>query len=114
MKVQNDRIQRNSPQSLNREMEHELRESIRYYSIQSKEVISERIHQLEKEWHMDRMLLTNAATVAGIGIVLAATISKRWLILPGVVMSFLLQHGLQGWCPPLPLFRIWACVLIKK
>jgi hypothetical protein len=105
MKVQNDRIQRNSPQSLNREMEHELRESIRYYSIQSKEVISERIHQLEKEWHMDRMLLTNAATVAGIGIVLAATISKRWLILPGVVMSFLLQHGLQGWCPPLPLFR---------
>jgi hypothetical protein len=25
--------------------------------------------------------------------------------LPGVVLSFLLQHALQGWCPPLPILR---------
>jgi hypothetical protein len=25
--------------------------------------------------------------------------------MPGVISGFLLQHGLQGWCPPLPLFR---------
>ncbi|AHM62364.1 hypothetical protein D770_20575 [Flammeovirgaceae bacterium 311] len=30
---------------------------------------------------------------------------KRWLILPGVVAPFLLQHSLQGWCPPLSVFR---------
>jgi hypothetical protein len=33
-------------------------------------------------------------------------VDRRWLALPGVVGTFLLQHGLQGWCPPLPLFRL--------
>ena len=114
MILQNDRIQRSSPDSVNREMEQELRESIRYYSIQSKEVISERIRQLEKEWNMDRMLITNAAAVAGIGVLLAATVSRKWLLLPGLVTSFLLQHGLQGWCPPLPLFRTMGVRSFKE
>lgn len=25
--------------------------------------------------------------------------------MPAVVAGFLLQHALQGWCPPLPVFR---------
>ena len=35
---------------------------------------------------------------------LAAT-DKRFLILPGLVSAFLLQHAVQGWCPPVPMFR---------
>lgn len=31
--------------------------------------------------------------------------NKKWFLLPGVVLPFLLQHGLQGWCPPLAVFR---------
>jgi hypothetical protein len=27
------------------------------------------------------------------------------LILPGVVAAFLLQHAIQGFCPPLPVLR---------
>jgi hypothetical protein len=38
-------------------------------------------------------------------VVLGATVNRRWYLLPGVVGGFLLQHALQGWCPPLPLFR---------
>jgi hypothetical protein len=30
---------------------------------------------------------------------------RRLLLLPLGVALFLLQHGLQGWCPPLALFR---------
>jgi hypothetical protein len=30
---------------------------------------------------------------------------RRWLILPLTVGGFLLQHGLRGWCPPLPVLR---------
>ena len=26
-------------------------------------------------------------------------------ILPGVVGAFLLQHAIQGWCPPIPILR---------
>lgn len=47
----------------------------------------------------------NAATLALGGLVLGVTVDRRWLLLPAVVTSFLLQHGLQGWCPPLPLLR---------
>lgn len=30
---------------------------------------------------------------------------RRWLLLSGTVCGFLLQHALQGWCPPLPAIR---------
>src|SRR5690554_4546060 len=105
MTRQNDRVQRNTPNLINDEIESELEKHISFYSTQSQEVISARIAELEKEWNMDRMLITNASTLAGIGVVLAATVHRKWLILPGVVLTFLLQHGVQGWCPPLPLFR---------
>jgi hypothetical protein len=37
--------------------------------------------------------------------VLAAAVNKKWLALPAVVLTFLVQHAIQGWCPPIPLFR---------
>jgi len=105
MTTQNDRVEKNTPDSLNQEIEQELRDNISYYSRLNTADINARIKELEKEWYMDRMLITNASALAGIGVVLSAAVDKRWLILPGVVLTFLLQHGLQGWCPPLPLFR---------
>jgi hypothetical protein len=37
--------------------------------------------------------------------VLAAGHDRRWLVLPGLVSAFLLQHAIQGWCPPVPVLR---------
>ncbi len=31
--------------------------------------------------------------------------NPRFALVPLVVGSFLLQHAVQGWCPPLPVFR---------
>lgn len=39
------------------------------------------------------------------GTALGFFISRYWLILPGMVSLFFLQHALQGWCPPLPIIR---------
>ncbi|CAN5323809.1 hypothetical protein BH23VER1_BH23VER1_13700 [soil metagenome] len=39
------------------------------------------------------------------GCLLAATVDRRWIVLPMAVTAFLLQHAVQGWCPPLPLIR---------
>lgn len=36
---------------------------------------------------------------------LAVTVSRKWLVVPFVVSGFLLQHALQGWCPPVPILR---------
>ena len=54
---------------------------------------------------MERTLEANAASLAFAGIVLAATGDRRWLALPALVTAFLLQHAVQGWCPPVPVLR---------
>ncbi len=37
--------------------------------------------------------------------ILALLVDRRFALIPLVVGGFLLQHALQGWCPPLPIFR---------
>lgn len=37
--------------------------------------------------------------------ILGATRARRWLALPALVTTFLFQHAVQGWCPPLPILR---------
>jgi len=54
---------------------------------------------------MERVLATNASVLALSGVAASALISRRFLLVPAIVLSFLLQHSIQGWCPPLPLFR---------
>lgn len=67
--------------------------------------IEARLRVLDHEWDIERTLEANAATVALAGTVLGATVDRRFFALPAVVAGFLLQHALQGWCPPLPVFR---------
>lgn len=70
--------------------------------------IDERIRELEREWDIERTLEANAAAIALAGVALGFTVHRRFFAVPGVVAAFLLQHALQGWCPPLPLFRRWG------
>jgi len=63
------------------------------------------LKRMDREWDVERTLEANAASIAFIGVVLGALVSAWFLILPAIVTAFLLQHALQGWCPPLPLFR---------
>jgi hypothetical protein len=67
--------------------------------------IDERIQELEREWDIERTLEANAATLGLAGLALGAFVDRRYLALPALVCGFLLQHALQGWCPPVPLFR---------
>lgn len=63
------------------------------------------IAALDREWDVERVLMANAATLAVTGAVLALGVDRRFAVVPAVVGGFLLQHALQGWCPPLPVFR---------
>lgn len=74
------------------------------HNLESNEV-GRRIGELEKEWDIDRTLMANASTLSLAGVVLGSTVNRNWFVLPGVVVSFLLWHAIQGWCPPLPIFR---------
>lgn len=64
-----------------------------------------RLRELDLEWDIERAIEANAAGVALAGTLLGATVHKGFYVIPVAVASFLLQHALQGWCPPLPVLR---------
>lgn len=67
--------------------------------------LEERLQVLAREWDIERLLQTNASLVVLIGLTLACKVSKKFLWLPAGVFTFFLEHALQGWCPPIPVFR---------
>jgi hypothetical protein len=99
------RVRENSPKAANRKMNQKLLSKIYNYKNESPTVISGRIKKLEKEWDIERVLEVNASALALTGLLLGTFFSRKWFLIPAVVSGFLLQHGLQGWCPPLPVFR---------
>jgi hypothetical protein len=98
------RVQRNTAEAINQRIAQETEERIRHYAAHPQQ-IDRRLRELDAEWDMERTLETNAAVIALLGTVISV-INKRFLLLPAVVTGFLLQHALQGWCPPVPLFRM--------
>jgi len=105
MNVEVDRVRANTATQVNSRIDAEIEGQVMFYATKPESEISERIRQLDKEWSMERLLETNASTLALVGVVLAATVNKKWLWLSGGVLGFLLLHGVQGWCPPVPLLR---------
>lgn len=71
----------------------------------SEEEIAERLHELDEEWDVERLLQVNASTLVMLGVLLGAKVDRRFLLLPAAVFTFFAQHALQGWCPPIPIFR---------
>jgi hypothetical protein len=100
-----DRVRANTDEQINRQIDREIDARVRQYDQKNSDEITGRINELEREWDMERLLETNASAIAFTGLVLGLTHSKKWLVVPGIVLPFLFQHAVQGWCPPVPLFR---------
>ena len=100
-----DRVRANTSKEINRQLDRELEARVKAFEQRSQAEITQRIDELDREWDMERLLETNASAIAFAGLALAVTHSKKWLIVPGIVLPFLFQHAVQGWCPPVPLFR---------
>jgi hypothetical protein len=99
------RVRENTSGDKNREIDQQVLDSMLTYKNRSAEEITCRLEELQKEWDIEKTLEVNASSLALTGILLGTFINKKWFLLPGIVTGFLLQHGLQGWCPPLPVFR---------
>lgn len=101
-----DHVRENTSADVNARLDREMRERVESYAAKGGAEISRRIGELEREWDMERLLEVNASALAFTGVGLAAATSNRkWLIIPGIVLPFLFQHAVQGWCPPVPVFR---------
>jgi len=85
-------------------IEKEMEQRLWYYRDHPQEIAG-RLRELDHEWDMERVLETNAPSMALVGFGLAVGVSRKFYVIPALVMGFLLQHALLGWCPPVPLFR---------
>ena len=100
-----DRVRANTAEEINRQIDRDIEIRVREYSQRTESEITRRINELEREWDIERLLETNASSLAFTGLVLGITRNRNWLIVPGIVLPFLFQHAIQGWCPPVPIFR---------
>jgi hypothetical protein len=99
-----DRVPRHTARDLNERIARQTASNVAAFATDPR-LIDLRLRELEREWDIERTLEANAAVVSLIGLSLGRLASRRWYLLPAAVATFLLQHALQGWCPPVSLFR---------
>jgi hypothetical protein len=99
------RVNDNTADRVNDAIRRQTEESVSHYASAGHKAIECRLQELEREWDIERALEANAAGVTLAAVVLGILKCRKWLILPGLIAAFLLQHAVQGWCPPLPLLR---------
>ena len=100
-----DRVRRSTSPVRNRMIDRDIARTLRRYEAAGPGAIRRRIDELDREWDIERALEVNASALAMGGLVLGMGVDRRWFALPFAVMGFLFQHGVQGWCPPLPVLR---------
>jgi hypothetical protein len=99
------RVRENTSDAVNEEIRRRTEGSVSCYASGGAEAIQRRLDQLDREWDIERMLEANAASLTLLAVIFGVTRSRKWFVLPGLIGGFLLQHALQGWCPPVPLLR---------
>jgi hypothetical protein len=100
------RVSNHTEPHINKRIEQQWKERVAVLSRSDKSaLIDRRLAELDKEWDVERVLQTNFSALSLLGIGLASTVNKRWSALAIGVPAFMIQHALQGWCPPLAILR---------
>lgn len=100
-----ERVPLHTAENVNAEILRHAQVQAAQCAAEGPRAIERRLGELDREWDIERALESNAATVALIGLGLGAAVNRKWFFLPAVVAGFLLQHAVQGWCPPVPVLR---------
>ncbi len=99
------RVPENTAGHVNEQIRQRTLEHISHYADADRATLDRRLAELDHEWDIERALEANAASVTLVGAILAAFVSPWFLLIPAFVGAFLLEHAVQGWCPPVPVFR---------
>ncbi len=98
------RVEEQTPEHVNEKIRRQTEMNIAFFTA-NPDQIAHRLEELEQEWDIERAIEANAATLAVVGTVFGIVKGRHWFLLPGVVGGFLLQHAIQGWCPPVSILR---------
>ncbi|KYG69629.1 hypothetical protein AZI87_01565 [Bdellovibrio bacteriovorus] len=104
MAESSSRVQLNTKPAINEKIRQATIDRLNFTGFDV-DAIEQRLAELEREWDIERVIEANASSIVLAGLTLGATVNKRWFLLPAVVAGFLLQHAVQGWCPPVPVLR---------
>lgn len=88
---------------MKRRIARKTQRSVAFYA-QNPDDIPARLRELDEEWDVERVLALKASVLVLIGLLFGA-VRGRWFVLSVAGGTFLLQHALEGWSPPLPVLR---------
>lgn len=100
-----ERVPRNTAAEVNRRIRRKTEANVAKFRNAGPAAIERRLEELDREWDIERAIEANAASIGLAGLALGVFVDRRFLALPAAVCAFLLQHALQGWCPPVPVLR---------
>ena len=100
-----DRVQAHTSSRLNEKISRATEREVIRAAGKSESALSQRIGELEKEWDIERYLEVNASALAFTGLAFGLFVNKKFFAIPALVLPFLFQHAVQGWCPPIPILR---------
>ncbi len=100
-----ERVQANTADEFNAQIREQTAANVARYKSSSRSEIQLRLQELDEEWDVERTIEANASSIILAGLGLGAFVDRRFFLLPAAVAGFLLQHALQGWCPPVPILR---------
>jgi hypothetical protein len=99
------RVPDHTPEHLNARIRRDTEDRIALYTRAGPAAIDRRLAELDREWDIERTLQTNFALVTLLGIALGELVDRRWHLFATAAAGFMVQHALQGWCPPVSAFR---------
>lgn len=103
--IRGDRVRANTPPEINQAIDTEIAATVRFYASKTEYEIGKRIEELDNEWDIERLIEFRAAVISLIGVMLGLIRSRKWLLLPIIAATFLLQYAIQGWCLPVSILR---------
>jgi hypothetical protein len=100
------RVLQHTPTHINERIAEQTHERIAAFQGEDRHaIITQRLRDLDAQWDTERILQTNFAVFSLIGLALGTKVDKRWFALALGVPAFMVQHALQGRCPPLSVLR---------
>jgi len=99
------RVQNSSAARDNEHIREKTLETIARYENATHRELTYHLAELDREWDIERVLELNFSSVVLLGIALGTFSNRRWYLLPAVAGCFMVQHVIEGWCPPLAILR---------
>ncbi|AQX15497.1 hypothetical protein BCR15_04325 [Tessaracoccus lapidicaptus] len=100
-----DHVRSSTDDDVQRRLDEERLQRVTDLVNAPSDVITRHIEDLDKAWDVERVLEANASSLILLSLGLSRVHSAKWLWLATAVPAFLLQHAIQGWCPPMEVIR---------